>query len=170
MTKKTKTIKIGGGADYAKVADRIKMFREDCPSGSIKTTPTLLPDGQIMFNAEVIKDLSNPTSARATANAMGDNKGVKAFEKIESISVGRALAMLGYCADGEIATSEEMEEYQEYQKTKRDEQVDILKQQVDEIKTIPELREFYKINKGLGAELDAYITNKSKELKDESNK
>ena len=165
MTKKSKTIKIGGGADYAKVADRIKMFREDCPSGSIKTTPTLLPDGQVMFNAEVIKDLSNPSSARATANALGNNKGVKAFEKIESIAVGRALAMLGYCADGEIATSEEMEEFQEYQKTKRDEKVEELKLVIDSIENIEELREFYKNNKGLGAELDLYITNKSKELK-----
>lgn len=169
MTKQAKTIKVGGGAEYAKVAERIKMFREDCPSGSIKTTPTFIGE-QIMFTAEIIKDLSNPTSARATGNAIGTTKGVKAFEKIESISVGRALAMLGYCADGEIATSEEMEEYQEYQKTKRDEQIDILKQQCNEIKTVEELRDFYSANKGLGKELDEYIINKGKELKNENNK
>lgn len=169
MTKKSKTIKIKGGSEYAKVADRIKMFREDCPNGSIKTTPTFLQDGQVMFNAEVIKDLSNQSSAIATANALGNNKGEKAFEKIESIAVGRALAMLGYCADGEIATSEEMEEFQEYQKTKRDEQIENLKIKIDEIKTIEELREFYKNNKGLGSELDLYITNKSKEFKNENN-
>ena len=74
-----------------------------------------------MFTAEVIKDLSNEASARSTGNAFGANKGVKGFEKIESISVGRALAMLGYCADGEIATSEEMEEFQDFQKTKKEE-------------------------------------------------
>lgn len=169
MTKKTKTVKISGGAEYAKVADRIKMFREDCPQGSIKTTPTLLPDGQIMFNAEVIKDRSNEHSAIATGNAIGVNKGVKAFEKIESIAVGRALAMLGYCADGEIATSEEMEEFQEYQKTKQDELVEKLKSKVDDIKTVEELRTFFAENKGNGAEFDAYVVAKSKELKDASN-
>jgi len=167
MTKKTKTIKVGGGADYAKVADRIKMFREDCPNGSIKTTPTFQGEN-IMFTAEVIKDLSNESSARATGNAFGANKGVKGFEKIESISVGRALAMLGYCADGEIATSEEMEEFQEYQQTKKDQEVQELMQEVDGIKNLEELRKFYSEHKGLGKELDEYITNKSKELKNEN--
>lgn len=167
MTKKTKTIKITGGAEYAKVAERIKEFRADCPNGSIKTTPTFQGDN-IMFTAEVIKDLSNESSARATGNAFGANKGVKGFEKIESISVGRALAMLGYCADGEIATSEEMEEFQEFQRTKKEEQIQELMAQVDEIKDLESLRKFYSENKGLGSELDAYITNKSKELKDEN--
>lgn len=169
MTKKTKTIKIGGGAEYAKVADRIKEFRADCPNGSIKTTPTFQGDN-IMFTAEIIKDLSNPTSARATGNAFGANNGVKGFEKIESIAVGRALAMLGYCADGEIATSEEMEEFQDFQKTKKEEIIQELMEKVDEIKDLEELRKFYTEHRGLGAELDTYITNKSKELKYEDNK
>lgn len=168
MTKKTKTIKITGGADYAKVAERIKEFRADCPNGSIKTTPTFQGDN-IMFTAEVIKDLSNESSARATGNAFGANKGVKGFEKIESISVGRALAMLGYCADGEVATSEEMEEFQEFQKTKKEEQIQKLMAQVDKIENTEELRKFYSENNGLGADLDAYIINKSKELKNENN-
>lgn len=168
MTKKTKTIKVGGGADYAKVAERIKEFRADCPNGSIKTTPAFHGDN-VMFTAEIIKDLSNNTSARATGNAFGANKGVKGFEKIESIAVGRALAMLGYCADGEIATSEEMEEFQEFQRNKKEEQIQSLMEQVDEIKDTETLRKFYNENKGLGAELDAYIINKSKELKNENN-
>lgn len=168
MTKKTKTIKVGGGADYAKVADRIKEFRSDCPNGSIKTIPTFQGDN-IMFTAEVIKDLSNESSARATGNAFGPNKGVKGFEKIESIAVGRALAMLGYCADGEIATSEEMEEFQEFQKNKKEEIIQGLMSEVDNIKNIDTLRKFYNEHKGLGAELDSYITNKSKELKNENN-
>lgn len=161
---KIKTIKVGGGADYAKVAERVKEFRKDCPSGSIESNFQFVGD-TVIFTTVIIKDLSNPTSAKSKANAQGINKGVKAFEKVESISVGRALAMLGYCADGEIATSEEMEEFQDYQKTKKDELVEQLMAQVDDIKTIEELREFYKLNKGLGKELDSYITNKSTELK-----
>jgi len=165
---KVKTIKVGA-ADYAKVAERIKQFREDCPSGSIESKFQFMGD-TVIFTSTVIKDLANPSSARATANAQGTNKGVKAFEKVESISVGRALAMLGYCADGDIATSEEMEEFQDYQKTKKEEMVDDLMAQVDDIKTIEELREFYTKHKGLGKELDAYITNKSKELKETNKK
>ena len=142
--KKTKTVTIGGGAEYAKVADRIKMFREDCPQGSIKPVATLLPDGAVMFTTEVIKDLSNEHSARATGSAMGVNKGVKAFEKIESISVGRALAMLGYLADGEIASSEEMEDFQEYQENKKIEARIGAITKLEECKTLLELQDTWK--------------------------
>lgn len=167
MTKKTKTIKVGGGAEYAKVADRIKMFREDCPRGDIDTIPTDLPNGEVRFKAIVIKDKNDDTSAKASAHAQGTNKGVKAFEKIESIAVGRALAMLGYCADGEIATSEEMEDFMEFQQTKKQELVFDLMNKVDDIKSLDELRKFYSEHKGLGKELDECITKKSKELKNE---
>lgn len=142
--KTTKTVKIGGGADYAKVADRIKMFRQDCPQGSIKPVATLLPDGQVMFVTEIIKDLSNEHSARATGSAIGVNKGVKAFEKIESISVGRALAMLGYMADGEIATSEEMEEFENYQKERKQEIIQEAIAQLDTAKSLVELQDIWK--------------------------
>ena len=37
---------------------------------------------------------------------------MKSFEKLESIAVGRALAFAGFSADGEIASFEEMEEYE----------------------------------------------------------
>jgi hypothetical protein len=144
MTRTTKTVKIGGGADYAKVADRIKMFRQDCPNGSIKPIATLLPDGQVMFVTEVIKDLSNEHSGRGTGSAIGMNKGVKAFEKIESISVGRALAMLGYMADGEIATSEEMEEFEKYQKEKKEETILSATEQLETAKSLAELQEIWK--------------------------
>lgn len=164
MTKKTKTIKVGGGAEYAKVADRIKMFREACPNGSIKTTPHFLADGQIMFTAEVIKDLSVGNSGRANANALGTSKGQKAFEKLESISVGRALAMLGYMADGEIATSEEMEEFLDYQKTKKDEELEELAEKVKSITTMEELKTFYKANEGLGQEFALLVTEHKKTL------
>ncbi len=138
MTKKTQTMKVGQ-ADYAKVVDRIKVFREDCPKGSIETNPTILPDGQIMFTATITKDLSNPASAKATGNAIGPNKGVKAFEKIETISVGRALAFLGYMASGEIASSEEMEEFNAYLNEKKEIAIATLKA----VKSLDELKEVF---------------------------
>ena len=53
---KTKTIKVGGGADYAQVKDRLNEFRNDNPRGLIETVPTIQPDGQIMFKARILKD------------------------------------------------------------------------------------------------------------------
>jgi len=161
--KKTQTIKIGGGADYAKVADRLKLFREDCPNGLIETTPTI-EGTTIMFKARILKDKAKESSAEASGHAIGENKGQKAFERLESISVGRALAMLGYMASGEIASSEEMEEFQEYVEEKRQEEMLTIQAELAEIKTIEDLREFYKKNEGKGKEVAALIMNKKNQL------
>lgn len=115
--KKTATMNLGG-KNYAQVKDRIKEFRTDNPNGLIETTPTV-SDTQIIFKARILKDKSNPASAEATGHSMGEigakdkrgNSIEKIFEKQESIAVGRALALLGYASDGEIASSEEMEEF-----------------------------------------------------------
>lgn len=120
---KAKTMQLSGG-EYAKVADRLKAFREACPNGSILTDFQLLEGGGIVFTATVIKDKADPNSAEATGHAMGDkSEKVKIFEKLESVAVGRALANLGYLASGEIASSEEMEELYAYQQHKIDEAV-----------------------------------------------
>ena len=42
----------------------------------------------------------------------------KGFEKNETIAIGRALAILGYAGSGEIASSEEMEEFEDFKKQK----------------------------------------------------
>ena len=133
---KAKTINLQG-QDYAKVSERVRLFREDCPQGSIETVPTFM-EGEIMFKTTVTKDLENPASAKATGHAIGKNTGSKAFEKLESISVGRALAMLGYLASGEIASSDEMEEFMAYQQEKKDDAMNSLKsaKNNDELKQV----------------------------------
>lgn len=163
-----KTTKIQGGAEYARVADRIKIFWEENPRGKITTTPKI--EGEyIIFTTEIVIDQANEFSKKATGSAMEKIGGkVKTFEKTESVSVGRALALIGYLASGEIASSEEMEEFLGYKETERLNKIEILKGQVDDIKTVEELRTFYQTNKGLGAELDLYITEKSKQLKNEN--
>lgn len=164
MAKKVQTTKITGGAEYAKVADRLKMFREECTQGSIETLGDI-KDGYIIFKTTIIKDLSNEFSARATGTAMQkmDEK-TKAFEKTESISVGRALAMLGYFASGEIASSEEMEEFQDYKETKRVEEELLYKEQIDNIETLEALQAYYFANKGRGKEFDSYVMARKSEL------
>ena len=135
MNKKVSTIKVSGG-EYAKVAERVKAFREDCPNGLIETTPTI-DEKTIMFKARVLKDKAKNESAEATGHAVGENKGQKAFEKVESIAVGRALAMLGYMASGEIASSEEMEDFNTYMEERKIEAIGKLREckQLDELKT-----------------------------------
>ena len=133
-----KTMKVGS-ADYARVADRLKEFRETNPNALVETSPTI--DGTtIIFKAHILKDKSDPNSAEATGHAMGENKGVKAFEKLESISVGRALALLGYLNNGEIASTEEMEEFNDYKENLVLEAV----LAIDECQNEDELKEFWK--------------------------
>lgn len=122
---KIKTIDLKGKA-YATVPTRIKEFREDCPFGDIKTEPTIT-DNTVMFKAIIIKDKREDNSACATGHAIGKLQGDKAFEKIETIAVGRALALLGYMASGEVASSEEMEEFEAYKVNLKEELIEKLR-------------------------------------------
>jgi len=103
--RKSQTIKIQGGAEYAKVATRLVEFHEDNPECSIETTVDF-KDGWAMFRAEV-----KCPRGTFSAHSLGNAKAAKAFEKLESIAVGRALAYAGYMASGEIASFEEMQAY-----------------------------------------------------------
>lgn len=111
------------GKQYAQVKDRVLEFRTDCPRGSIKTTPEFLEGGDIHFTAYIMKDKADETSADATGHSLGSRDKSKDFEKLETIAVGRALALLGYGTGGEIASSEEMEEFEEHKQEKHIEAV-----------------------------------------------
>lgn len=158
MNKKTATIDLKGKA-YATVPARIKEFREANPNGLIETAPTIQPDGQIIFKARILKDKAEPTSGEATGHSIGKNQGDKAFEKLETIAIGRALAILGYMASGEIASSEEMEKFNEFKIEKKTEALENLAA----CKTQAELKEVFM---GLGSLMaDKDIISKKDELK-----
>jgi hypothetical protein len=135
---KTATIKLQG-KDYAQVKDRMIEFRGANPRGLIETTPTINPDGTIIFKARILKDKGDLTSAEATGHALGQNKGIKAFEKLETIAVGRALALLGYGSDGDIASSEEMEEFEQYKEEKTSNLLEDSKNKLEKTKNLKEL-------------------------------
>ena len=104
-----------GDKEYREVPDRLKQFREENPRASIETEHSLLPDESMVFKATIVKDLSDPNSARATGTARYTKNELaksKAFEKLETISCGRALSLLGYLNDGRVASTEEMLEYE----------------------------------------------------------
>lgn len=141
--KKINTVEIQGGARYAKVTDRLKEFRSENPRASITTTPIQQENGMIMFKAFILKDKSDECSADATGHALQTKAGTKDFEKLETVAVGRALALLGYGADGEIASSEEMEEFEQYQEDKKNEITKELLDSMDKIKTLESLQAFW---------------------------
>jgi hypothetical protein len=146
--------------EYAKAADRLKQFREDCPRGVIETN-FQIDSGNIIFTAKVTKD-GTKESATATAHAMGINNGDKAFEKLETISVARALALLGYLAGGEVASSEEMEEFYEYKFEK-------YKTDIEQAKSVDELMSlFNEMNADEKKEFTNLLSNRKKELLDEA--
>ena len=137
MANKVKTTKIGGGADYAKVSDRLKVFWEENPHGKIISERESLADGKIRFIAriwrnsdDVLRLATSGTSAEvikmtanATASADAVKKGDKENEKLETVAVGRALAMLGYLASGEVASREEMENFETFKAEKQQEAI-----------------------------------------------
>jgi len=127
------------GKEYAQVVERLKEFRKDNPRGKIETTPHIQEDGKVLFKAYILKDKSDENSAEATGHALGENKGIKAFEKLETIAVGRALALLGYASDGEIASGEEMEEYLKFQEEKKSNLLGEAQVKLENTKTLQEL-------------------------------
>lgn len=111
---KVDTISLKGN-DYATVPQRLKAFREANPRASVLSKPTITDGGQIIFETEIIQDLKDPNSPRANGHSYGKaSDGDKAFEKLETVSTGRALSKIGYLNNGQIASTEEMREYEDY--------------------------------------------------------
>lgn len=157
MVGRIKTVKIGGGIDYAKVADRIKIFWEENPNGKIDTEREDISDNKVRFiariwrDSKVILDLATVGTdiniVKLTANAMASadatKKGDKENEKLETVAVGRALAMLGYLASGEVASREEMEQFEAYKADLFQDEIDKTIEKMKKAKTIDELRKLY---------------------------
>jgi len=127
------------GNEYATVPTRLKAFRELNPNASIDTEPQLDGDN-IIFKATIITDLKDPNSARATGHSMGQAKNDKAFEKLETVSIGRALAILGYLNDGQVATTEEMDDFNEYKAVQEAEALKTAKDTLKATKTLDGLK------------------------------
>lgn len=132
-----------GDKDYALVPDRLKQFREENPRAAVDTEPTYNSDGSVTFKATIVKDQSDEYSAKGTGHARyseNEIKKPKAFEKLETISVGRALANIGYLNDGQVATTEELEEFYEFRTTNKAEQA---LEGIKSAKTIDELKKLF---------------------------
>lgn len=167
MSKKINTMKVSGG-EYAKVNARMLEFRKDNPRGLVDTSYDLLQVdggvGSIIFKARVVKDKSDEQSAEATGHArLPDDGKQKNFEKCETIAVGRALALLGYGADGEIASAEEMEEFEEW---KQQQFMEALEEATDRLNATKSEADLKKVWADLSPELKKALEG----LKDERKK
>ena len=95
--------------DYVPVSVRLAQFRADHPFGRVITVMTATEP--ITFRAEVYResDESPLATGHASENGgMGNNRD-DSIEKVETASVGRALAFLGYEIKNGIASREEMD-------------------------------------------------------------
>lgn len=150
--------------DYAKVADRLKEFRQDNPHSKTATQYKILEDGSVIFKAYVWKDktdfidilkVSGAESAMLSSDADGTAKsgesGEKSFEKLETIALGRALALLGYAGSGEVASSEEMEAFEAFKSKK-------LEDAIETINNATKREEFQQVMSSLNAEQQKLIT------------
>ena len=157
--KKVETMKLKGN-DYAKVASRLKVFWEEHPHGKVSTVNTTRADGTMEFKAYIWKDKADfldllkggatkdiafmSADAEGTSNEKVEKvQNEKGFEKLETIAVGRALALLGYLASGEVASGEEMEAFEEYKQEKAAEARETACKELKKAKTMTELRKVY---------------------------
>ena len=155
---KVQTINLRGN-EYATVPQRLKQFRETNPRSLVETKPTIA-DGNVTFSAKIVKDKKDPNSAEATGHSYGKLTGDKSFEKLETVAVGRALALLGYLNNGQIATSEEMEEFEAYQ-------LEQVKQEIQDSTKREQFQEILaKLNPSLKREVTPLINKRIKEIKD----
>lgn len=138
---KTDTINIGNGVKYAKVSTRLTEFLNTNKNSSIDTCYEFKGD-YVIFKAKITPD-HTLQSRYYTGTSLGKAAGLKAFEKLETIAVGRALAFCGYLSNGEIASEEEMQQYGE-SATKID-----VTQTIEKLKTAKNMTELAKLWRAL---------------------
>lgn len=107
MNQKIPTIKLKGKS-YVQVKDRILYFNETYPEGQITTEIITTGANMVTFKATV-----RPTPNRTfTGHSFGTIDEVKAFEKLETVAVGRALALMGIGVLESVASADEMQRFE----------------------------------------------------------
>lgn len=154
----SKRVKVQGGKLYTRVVDRLTAFKEHYPVNKVNvlihTEIHTLTDSYVVFKATISKG----DTILATGHGFNAIAKEKAFEKAETVAVGRALAFFDpqYGGESELASQEEMEKFVELtkddgsqfpqQQTKRNtdlsenlqNQVDKAKSQMNGTSTVPE--------------------------------
>jgi hypothetical protein len=99
--------------DYSPVAERIRLFYESHPRGSILTHLVSQRDGEITFVAYAYRDSCDrrPGATGWASERIGDGdvNAVACLENTETSAIGRALANLGFTASRHRPSAEEMQ-------------------------------------------------------------
>jgi hypothetical protein len=97
---------------YAPVADRIRLFYQQYPTGRILTTLVSRTHRDVVFEARVYRTASDrepsATGWAAEREGDGDINTVACLENTETSAIGRALANLGFTASRQRPSAEEM--------------------------------------------------------------
>lgn len=171
--------------NYAKVADRLNEFRSANPRSKISVKFSYNEKGDLTHHAyiwrdktdfyELLKAQVSAKEALESADAEGSSlmyadkvKAEKGFEKNETIAIGRALAILGYAGSGEIASSEEMEEFEDFKKQKAEESVAEAINQLAKAKDMKALQETW-MSLDKEQKLNKEVQAKKNEMKEKFN-
>ena len=110
MTKdKLPTISLKG-KDYVQVKDRIAYFNGAHSNGHTETAMTYHDTNIVTFKASVYPDSKN-ADRYFTGHSFGTTDEVKAFEKLETVAVGRALAFMGIGVIESVASADEIDRF-----------------------------------------------------------
>lgn len=148
MERKQKTIVLQG-KNYVQVAERVRAIHEKRKdSFDITTKYTITESGNVVFIATLfirVKGIESPLVF--TGHSFGKLGGAKAFEKLETVAVGRALAFAGYHGDGDIASADEMQNFEQEIDYEKIEEAQLA---LSDAKTLDELQKIYtKFEKGV---------------------
>ena len=111
-------VKVQGGKLYTRVVDRLTAFKGRFPVGVdgvlIHTEIHTLTDNYVVFKATI----SEGDTVLATGHGFNAIAKEKAFEKAETVAVGRALAFFDpkFGGESELASQEEMDKFAELTK------------------------------------------------------
>lgn len=161
MARRQLKTNVVAGGEYTGVGERVMAFREDYNKSKIVTKSEEKDNGEVVFKTFIWKDKSEVIdllkeaisqgmskeaaeelillSSDSEASSRGNVKAKKDYEKQETIALGRALAYLGYSGNGQIASTEEMEEFHNYKNDKFEESVETAIQYLQDSDTLEEL-------------------------------
>ena len=113
--KQSDYVKLGAKGEYLTVPYRIKFVREYFGNRlQILTFSSELANGSTKFRASVFLDGKELSVGESKMMVNRD----KEFEKAQTVSIGRALSILGFMGN-EIATAEEIEDFVKGKETKQ---------------------------------------------------
>ena len=114
MTGKLPTISLKG-KNYVQVKDRLAYFNEHYPKGQITTEVINTSANMVTFKVTIKPDVTK--ERLFTAHSFGTVDEVKAFEKLETVAVGRCLALMGIGIIESVASADEMHRFNAKQST-----------------------------------------------------